>query len=216
MTDVIAIPAFATDDAAELPTRQISPLDYDVDAPLRTMAKRFHMLVAADARAELAGLMRLSPDHPDKPAFFRLLADCVPHHFIGDRNLPVGAPGSVVDMVRRFAIITSIMALRPDGLRSWGLGRAMAGAAISDQRFSMLLTSRGSVFRDLARRLARRLARDADVLPYLDLGRLILMDEIAEHDDEAEVVRITLAREFQNALRKKERAVADDSAPDDE
>jgi hypothetical protein len=215
MTDVIAVPAFGATDATAL-SKQISPRDYDVDAPLRRMAKRFRMLVAADTRAELAALKRLNADHPDKPAFYRLLADCVPHHFIGDRNLPVGAPGSEVDMVRRFAIITSIMALRPDGLRSWGLGRAMAGAAISDQRFSMLLTSRGSVFRDLAHRLARRLARDADVLPYLDLGRLILMDEIAEHDDEAEVVRITLAREFQNALRKNERAVTDDSAPDDE
>jgi hypothetical protein len=119
-------------------------------------------------------------------------------------------------MIRRFATIASIMALRPDGLRSWGLGRAMERAGIGDQRFSMLMTSRGSVFRDLARRLARRLAHDADALPYLDLGRVILMDEISEHDDEADAVRIALAREFQNAIRKSERAVADDSAPDDE
>jgi hypothetical protein len=216
MTDVIEIPSVSDDDGAEQTAKQVSLRDYAVDAPLRTMAKRFHMLGTADARAELAALKRLNPDHPDKPAFFRLLADCVPRHFIEDRNLPLGMPGSEVDMIRRFATIASIMALRPDGLRSWGLGRAMEQAGISEQRFSMLMTSRGSVFRDLAHRLARRLAHDADALPYLDLGRVILMDEISEHDDEADAVRIALAREFQNAIRKSERAVADDSAPDDE
>jgi CRISPR system Cascade subunit CasB len=209
MIDVTAI-------AAGPPAKIISPRDYDVDAPLLRMAKRFHLLAVSDSRAELAGLNRLNPDHPDNPAFFRLLADCVPHNFLGDRNLPLGAPGSEVDMVRRFATIASIMALRANGLRSWGLGRAMADAGISDQRLSMLLTSRGSVFRDLARRLARRLARDATALPYLDIGRLILMDEIAEHDEEAEVVRIALAREFQNAVRRAERTVDDDGASDDE
>src|SRR5262249_17322090 len=151
--------------------RRFFSRDYDVDGPVRAMANRFSGLVKAEARAELAALKRLNPDYPDKPAFYRLVADCLPHRFMGDRNLPLGAPGSETDMARRLATIASIFALRPDGLRSWGLGRAMAEAGVSEQRFSMLLTSRGPVLRDLARRLARRLARDADALPYLDLGR---------------------------------------------
>jgi hypothetical protein len=44
MTDVIAVPAFGAADATALPPKQISPRDYDVDAPLRRMAKRFHKI----------------------------------------------------------------------------------------------------------------------------------------------------------------------------
>jgi hypothetical protein len=197
-----------SDDAVQPDARRFSSRDYDVDVPLRAMATRLGVLVKAEARAELASLKRLNPDYPDKPAFYRLVADCVPRRFMGDGSLPLGAPGSETDMACRLATIASILALRPDRLRSWGLGRAMAEAGVSEQRFSMLLTSRGPVLRDLARRLARRLARAAEALPYLDLGRLILMDGLGEHDDEAEAVRIALAGEYQSAVRRKERAVA--------
>jgi hypothetical protein len=86
----------------------------------------------------------------------------------------------------------------------------MADTGVSDLRLSMFLTARGALFRDLARRLARRLARDADALPYLDLGRLLLMEGLPEYADEADSVRIALAREFQRSVRRNEYEAANE------
>jgi len=200
---IAALAATETPDDVKSPIRiGFEGRSYAMDVPLRALGKRFNVLVKAEARSELAALKRLDPDHPDKSAFFRLLTDCVPRHFLGSGSVPIGAPGSEMDMVGRFAAIVAIMAMRPDGLRPWGLGRAMADAGVSDLRLSMFLTARGSLFRDLARRLARRLARDADALPYLDLGRLLLMEGLPEYAEETDAVRIALAREFQRSVRR--------------
>jgi hypothetical protein len=84
------------------PTRFGLDRSYVVDGPLRALGKRFNVLVKAEARGELAALKRLDPDQPDKSAFFRLLTDCVPRQLLGSGSVPIGAPGSEVDMVCRF------------------------------------------------------------------------------------------------------------------
>ncbi|KRR06468.1 hypothetical protein CQ12_16710 [Bradyrhizobium jicamae] len=55
----------------------------------------------------------------------------------------------VENMLRRLAAITAIMALRADGLRSWGLGRAMDDTGASELRLSMFLAARGASFWDV-------------------------------------------------------------------
>ncbi|OAF19662.1 type I-E CRISPR-associated protein Cse2/CasB [Bradyrhizobium neotropicale] len=175
---------------------------YQVDGPLHALRKEFNVLVKREARGELAALKRVDPDRLENSAFFRLLTSCVPHQFLGRGCVQISAPGSEVDMVRRFAAVAAIMALRPDGLRPWGLGRAMADTGVSDLRLSMFLAARGASFRDLARRLARRLARDAEALPYLDLGRLLLMESLPEYVNETDSVRIAIAREFWRSTRR--------------
>jgi CRISPR-associated protein Cse2 (CRISPR_cse2) len=215
MSDALAAPEVPGSGVKSSGSFGLEDRSYDLDGPLRALGKRFNVLVKAEARGELAALKRLDPDRPDKSAFFRLLTDCVPRRFFGSGSLPIGAPGSEVDMVRRFAAIAAIMALRPDGLRPWGLGRAMADTGVSDSRLSMFLTARGALFRDLARRLARRLARDADALPYLDFGRLLLMDSLPEYADEANSVRVALAREFRRAVRRNEYEAANELSTDD-
>jgi hypothetical protein len=210
MIDVLAATETLRGDV-DAPTRfGLEDRSYEVDGPLRALGKRFNVLVKAEARGELAALKRLDPDRPDKSAFFRLLTDCVPRQFLGSGSVPIGAPGSEVDMVRRFAALAAIMALRPDGLRPWGLGRAMADTGVSDLRLSMFLTARGALFRDLARRLARRLARDAEALPYLDLGRLLLMESLPGFADETDSVRIAVAREFRRSARRNEYEAANE------
>jgi hypothetical protein len=200
-----AAAAAASQGAMETSTgRRFGSAAYEIDMPLNDMAKRFRLLVHTENISQLAALKRLDPEQPDKAAFFQMLALCVPARYLGPRNW-------LADSVRRFAAIATIMALRPDGLRGWGLGGEMAKVGVSDQRLSALLTARGRTFRDLARRLARRLARDGEALPYLDLGRLILFDSIPQHDDAAEDVRIGIARDYQRALRRLSVASGDES-----
>jgi CRISPR system Cascade subunit CasB len=181
---------------------------YGVDNPLSAMASRFAQLVKAENISELAALRRLDAEHPDKPAFFRMLATCVPHRFLGGEE----AGGmSQSEMTRRFAAVAALMALRPDRLRGWNLGEEMFRAGVSEERLSMLLAARGDTFRALARRLTRRLARDSEVLPYLDLCRLILLDGRADRDDEADDIRIAIARDYQRAARRDSSAVEADT-----
>ncbi|WP_024513364.1 hypothetical protein [Bradyrhizobium sp. ARR65] len=174
---------------------------YPVDAPLRKLRNRISMLAKMKARGELAALRRLNSGRSDKSALFRLLTDCVPQQLLGSGSAPVGAPGSELDMVRRFSAVASMMALRPEGLRTWSLGRAMAEAGVTELRLSIFLAARGDIFRDLARRLARRLAYHAEVLPYLDLGRLLLMESLPQYTNDTDSVRIALARDFCRSAR---------------
>jgi hypothetical protein len=168
-------------------------------AALDALATEFGRLVKADARGELAALRRLEPEHPGNGTFFRLLARAVPGHLLGRSDADPDAPGSRLDVVRRWALVVTIMAQRPDALSRGNLGQSLKGIGYSDQRLNMLLNARGPTFRNLAWRAARRLARDDQGLPYRELGRLVLLDGRAEHDLEAEDLRVRIAMEFQRA-----------------
>jgi hypothetical protein len=108
------------------------------------------------------------------------------------------------EALRRIAAVAQVMALRPDDLRAWGLGRDLCAVGMTDRRLGALLTARDAALRDTVRRLARRLARDADGLAFEDLGKLLVFSGWRE--DAAEATRMKIARDVARAQRDKERA----------
>lgn len=155
-----------------------------------------------EATGDLAALRRLDPEHPEVLAFLRLTV-LYPVSFLVDEMAgELGTP----EALRRLASTAQIMALRPDGLRPWGLGRDLAIMQLTDTRLGALLTARGVALRNQARLLARRLAREGDGLAYGDLGKLILFDGWRE--DAAEEIRMHVAREAARAQRREARAAS--------
>jgi CRISPR system Cascade subunit CasB len=145
---------------------------------LDTLAGAVRGLAKAEARGDLASLRRLDLRAPTGSAFYRLIARHAPE---------VSQPSDL----RNLALILAIMALNPEGLVPGGLGRALAEADISEARVQRLLTARGEIFRDLALRTARVLAR-AGSLPYRDLGLLVL----SRSETFADEIRMRIAREY--------------------
>lgn len=81
-----------------------------------------------------------------------------------------------------------------------GLGQDLAAIGATGLRVGVLLTARGVALRDVVRRLARRLARNADALAYEDLGKLLI--NTGWREELAEETRIKIAREVAWAERK--------------
>jgi len=170
------------------------------------MANEIRHLHKMEARG-LAELRRLDTSRPVSPALMRLIAKAVPERHMGNRQLHDDEPGAHLDVVQRLALIAQIMALRPDALQKTGLGAALLNAGVSEARLSMLLHARGSIFRDLARRIAIRLARSSDLssLPYRELGSLILLEERRSFDLRTDGIRIRVAEDYQRAISSSEK-----------
>lgn len=140
------------------------------------------------ARGDLAILRRLDPDNASAPAFWRLLTQTVPPE---RRRSP--------DDERRWALILHAMALMVPHHHdaSTRVGRALFTAGYSEQRLGRLLDARGAQFRALVPRLCRQLAHKAQPLDWRELGKLILASE--RHKDEAETIRLAIARAYYGA-----------------
>lgn len=139
-------------------------------------------------RGDLAILRRLDPDCASAPAFWRLLTLAVPPE---RRRSP--------EVERRWALILHAMALMVPHHHdaSTRVGRALHAAGYSEQRLGRLLDARGAQFRALVPRLCRQLAHKAQPLDWRELGRLILATE--RHEDEAESIRLAIARAYYGA-----------------
>lgn len=148
------------------------------------MAKGVRSLLHQERTGDLAALRRLDCARPFAPAFFALLAANADW---------AQAP----EEVQRCAALAQILALKPDALSEFRLGRVLAetfGEGIED-RVQKLLCADGEALVDQVRLLARRLA-GAGVVPYRELGALLLVEDPAE----AEQVRFAIARDFWGAL----------------
>ena len=137
---------------------------------------------AAERRGDLAELRRLDPERPNAPAFFRIVTKA--------------APQSPPAAMRRYARLLQILALKPDALTPWGLGKTMAEAGISESRVQKLLSARGPAFDEQIRLVARRLANFGR-LPYREIGRLLLAPE---ESDAVEDFRLRIAHDYWRAL----------------
>ena len=173
--------------------------DNDVEAPdpssgqpdekkfsLKRIATEFWRLNEAQATGELAALRRMDRHSAPPAAFYRIMARA-------------GATEMEPDSVRRWKRAVAIMAQRPDALRASGLGETLKVIGISEQRFDMLLHSRGPALYDLARRTAVRIARSHEFLPYRDLCHLVLYDGRPEKSSDADDVRIRVAQSYLRA-----------------
>lgn len=151
-------------------------------------------LAEAERRGDLAELRRMDPDHPDAPAFFRMLV----------RHCPDAGAG----FARRCARLAWMLALRPKALKPGSLGEAMAEHGISEARVQKLLAARGEAMAKQIAIIARRLANER-TLPYRELGRLLL----AHDDDEAaEATRMQIARDYFRAIDRNGTKPAADAA----
>lgn len=138
------------------------------------LANAIRSLHYRDKRGELASLRRMDEGTAVEPAFQQILAGVAPTAYL-DRNDRLGRPR--YDDARRLALMTKILALpmSRDGLADGygNLGEAMAAAKVSERRVQALMTARGAALDDLVLRMARLLVR-AGMLPFLDIGRLLL------------------------------------------
>lgn len=153
-------------------------------------------------RGDLAALRRLDPDHANAPAFWRLLIRAPEDRRHGD-----GAE-------RRWALIVHGIALMVPNHHDarTPVGRALFAARYSEQRLGRLLDARGAQFRALVPRLCRQLAHahKPQPLDWRELGRLILAEGC--HEEEAERVRLNIARTYYGAEGAAEKARADAAA----
>jgi hypothetical protein len=154
---------------------------------LECIATELWRLNQAEATGDLAALRRMDRRSTPPAAFYRILARA---------NAPVMRP----DTIRRWARAVAIMAQRPDALRASGLGETLKAIGVSEQRLDMLLYARGPALCDIARRIAVRIARSHEFLPYRDLCTLVLY----EADPKADDVRIRIAQSY---LRAKDETV---------
>lgn len=162
---------------------------------VEAFAHAVRALVEQERRGDLAALRRLDCDHPFAPAFFTLLASRAPK---------VDEP----EEVKRYACFAQILALKPDRLSPRRLGEVLAdtfGKTI-ESRVQKLLSAGGDALLDQARLIARRLAREG-VMPYRDLGRLLL----APDEESRERVRLAIAKDYWRTL---DRAGRQSSEPD--
>jgi hypothetical protein len=164
-----------------MPPETPTPASREAD-PVELFANEVRALEAAERRGDLAELRRMDPDHPDAPAFFRMLV----------RHRPDAGP----DLARRCARVIRILALRPEALVPGSLGQAMAEHGISEARVQKLLSARGDALSAQVALIARRLAAEG-TLPYRALGRLLL---IRDDDEAAECIRLEIARDYFRAL----------------
>lgn len=169
---------------------------------LSALASAVRRLDAAEATGELASLRRMNPESPECMAFIRLSVMKPVDDLIGHMAADIGGP----EALRRLAAIAQMMAFRPDGLRPWGLGRDLDRIGFTGHRLGTLLTAREVALRDNVRRLARRLARDADALAFEELGKLLVLSDWRE--DAAEDTRLKIAREVARAEREAQRAAS--------
>lgn len=179
------------------PSTVAAPERDPVEQALSAIASAITALHKAEATGDLAALRRMDPERPEEMAFLRLSVMRPVSVAIEEMEGELGA----VEALRRFAAIAQIMALRPAGLRRWGLGRDLAAIGATDLRLGVLLTAKDAALRDIVRRLARRLARDVDALAYEDLGMLLVCT--GWRDATAEETRIKIARDFARAERSK-------------
>lgn len=166
-----------------------------IENALKGLASAVRELHRREATGDLAALRRLDPEHPEAMAFLRLSVLRPVALVVDEMANDLGVP----EALRRFAAVAQIMALRPDGLRPWGLGRDLADIGVTDARLGALLTARGTALRDQLRLLGRRLARDAGGLAFEDLGKLVLLD--GWRDEQAEETRMQVARDVVRAQR---------------
>lgn len=147
-----------------------------VRARIEALATAIRHLHNRGARGELAALRRMDEVRAVEPALHKLLADAAPDAEFGARFRR--------DDIIRLALMTKVLAfgmsIETLGRGHYDLGRTMDEAKISERRVQTLMNARGPAFDDLILRLSRRLVRHG-VLPYLDIGRLVLgQDEMVE------------------------------------
>jgi len=150
---------------------------------VEALAGAIRALENAERRGDLANLRRLNTDAPDATAFFRIVVKLAPE----------AGPTALF----RYARFLQILALKPAALTSGSLGTAMAGARISEARVQKLLTARGPALAEQLRLVSRRLANEG-VLPYRQIGDLLLIED--EDSERAEAVRLRIARDYWRAI----------------
>lgn len=138
-------------------------------------------LLHAERRGDLAELRRLTPEHPDAPAFFRILARV--------------APEAGVKTMRLYAHYLRILALNPQALSDDRLGAVMAKSGVSESRVQRLLIARAAALDAQLRLIARRLANSGNV-PWRGFADLML----AADEEQAEHARLRIARDYWRAL----------------
>lgn len=154
------------------------------DSLVEKLVSAVRHLHLREARGDLAELRRLDAETPSTPAFFRILARAAPR---------TGRP----EDIQRIANFLSILALKPEKLARGSLGTAMAAARISEGRVQRLLAARRPASTHQLRLIARRLAQD-EMLPYREIGQLLLEDD--EDGEFAEDVRLRIARDYWRVL----------------
>jgi len=167
--------------------KPVSPLDEALDA----MAAQMRQLHSRRDAGTLAALRRLDPVLPVSPVFHALLANAAPDHLFAYE-------ASQDEMMRRFARVAQIFAMKPEGLSRRPLGAVLHAIGLSQQRLGHLLNARGAILGDILRRIARRIAVSPEPIPYRELGRLLLLPSgSGAHASLA----LKIARDFQRAAR---------------
>ena len=172
---------------------EISVAENVVTTRMRVIANLAAELAAAHfPRGDLAALRRLDADHPDAPAFWRLL---LTHVADAERHSEV--------QENRWALVLHGLALMTQpGVsahrREARIGQVLAHVGFSELRLNRLLRARGEGFRALAPRACRFLAAKGEPIDWARFGLLLLA---GEGSPAAERYRREIAREYFRALR---------------
>jgi CRISPR-associated protein Cse2 (CRISPR_cse2) len=166
-----------------------------IDHALDAIAGLIRGLVKTEASGDLAALRRLDWKHPDKLAFARITVIAAVDQLLSAQT----DPATRGDLLRRLALVTSVMASAQELHAGWKLGGALSDIGATERRLGALLTARGDTLLDTVKRTAARLSREGP-LPYRQLGRLVLTETLDPED--AEVLRFAIARDFARASRR--------------
>ncbi len=174
--------------------------DQITEAPtLRVIVNRIADLIARRLQpGDVASLRRLKPDDIDSPAFWRITAVELEH------TLATSAALRDREELRWAAIIQALAML--DGFHAPGrkLGRALAEADLSEQRFLKLLRAQDRGLLDAVRTVTHYLSTRAVPVDCHEIALLILSDGRSDEDS----VRRSIARDFYSA---KSRSAQEDA-----
>lgn len=141
------------------------------------------MAHGAISPGDLADLRRVSPESPDRPAFWRIL-----HAWV--------SPAIPPDQESPWAVVLSGLArLAPTGHRRHRrLGEALATAGYSEGRLLKLLRTRtqSPTFHAIVRRTCAFLAAKAEPIDWAEFATFVLVADA----DKAEELRRNIARDY--------------------
>lgn len=157
-----------------------APLPLDTDRIVQRIAEKF---ANPDfARGDLADLRRMDPDDPSALVFWRLMAE-------------YGLPDNAVSVSQWALIMNGMAIMTPTANADIPVGRALfLVGSYSEARLNRLLVSRGTMFRDLLRRMFRILASAKQPVDWEEMATLILND--------SDAARLKIASYYYRAERR--------------
>ena len=167
----------------------------EISSRHKTLEEIIEMLSAAlrtADRGEVASLRRLSPEHPDSPAFWRYVVNLISPEW----------PLTVQEESCWAAIISSMARMLPfPHQKGRSVGKVLAEQGFAEQRLLKLLRIEGPGLWTALRRLSIFLASRGASIDWVTLSRLILVRDEARSEE----IRRSIARDYYWSLERQDK-----------